>query len=63
MTYAVMLSDISNEKYLIQWAINNCDSFIYVLTKYTRIEDDNIQTNFFNFTDEKDAMWFRLNWS
>ena len=63
MTYDVIVSDISNERELIQWAINNCESFAYVLRKNIRIGDDRVATYFFNVTDEKDTMWFRLNWS
>ena len=63
MTYTVILPVTDNEKEVIQWIIDNCDSFVYVVNKYTGARDNHKLTNFFNFTDEKEAMWFRLNWS
>lgn len=59
--YSITLRDI-NEKELIQWAINNCDSFIYKTLKDTRIDDRFVSLHEFYFSSEKDAMWFRLNW-
>jgi anthranilate/para-aminobenzoate synthase component II len=63
MTYTVILPATDNEKEVIQWIIDNCDSFAYMVNKYTGVKDNYKLTNFFNFTDEKEAMWFRLNWS
>lgn len=59
--YCISLVDI-DEKVVTQWAINNCDSFIYKTTKDDRIEGHFTSLHEFYFTSEKDAMWFRLNW-
>ena len=60
--YFVSLVEI-NEKELIQWAIDNCNSFIYKTLKDTRVDDRFVSLHKFYFADEKDAMWFRLHWS
>ena len=60
--YFVALLEI-NEKELIQWAINNCGSFIYKTIKSARIDDRYVEQHKFYFSNEKDAMWFRLHWS
>jgi len=60
--YCVVLYEI-DEGELIEWAINNCDSFIYKTHKDARIDDHFTSLHQFYFTDEKDAMWFRLHWS
>ena len=60
--YFVSLVEI-NEKELIQWAIDNCNSFIYKTLKDTRIDDRFVSQHKFYFSSEKDAMWFRLHWS
>ncbi len=59
--YSITLRDI-DEKELIQWAINNCNSFIYKTLKDTRIDDRFVSLHEFYFASEKDAMWFRLHW-
>lgn len=59
--YCISLVDI-DEKELTQWAINNCDSFIYKTIKDVRIEGHFTSLHKFYFTSEKDAMWFRLHW-
>lgn len=59
--YCVSLYEIDEDE-LIEWAINNCDSFIYKTIKDARIDDQFVSLHKFYFTSEKDAMWFRLHW-
>jgi hypothetical protein len=54
--------NIDDEREMIQWAINNCDSFIYKTIKDIRKEDYYDSLHEFFFLEEKDAMWFRLHW-
>lgn len=60
--HCISLLDI-DERELIIWAINNCDSFIYKTIKNVRINDIFSSLHEFYFTCEKDAMWFKLYWS
>lgn len=55
--------NIESEKELIQWAINNCPTFACTTVKFVRDSDGSRDSlHVFYFSDEKDAMWFRLNW-
>lgn len=57
--YCVSLQEV-DEWELIEWAINNCNSFIYKTLKDARIDDQFVSLHDFYFTDEKDALWFSL---
>jgi hypothetical protein len=61
--YCITCIDIADEKQMIQWAINNCQSFTYKTIKDARREEQFYTYHDFYFEEEKDAMWFRLNWS
>lgn len=61
--YCISLLNIDNEREMIQWAINNCDSFIYKTIKDVRREGYYDSFHEFYFATEPDAMWFRLYWS
>jgi hypothetical protein len=62
MTCSISFLNIDDEREMIQWAINNCDSFIYKTIKDIRREDCYDSLHEFFFIEEKDAMWFRLHW-
>ena len=61
--YSTSFLNIMNEREMIQWAINNCNSFVYKTIKdvYDGEGDYNSLHEFF-FLTEQDAMWFRLHW-
>lgn len=61
--HTISFLNIENEKEMIQWAINNCPTFVCKTVKFVRDSEgcrDSLHVFFFN--EEKDAMWFRLNW-
>lgn len=62
MTYCISFLNILDEKSIVQWAINNCPTFIYKTTKFVRGEGASDSLHNFYFETEKDAMWFRLYW-
>jgi len=62
VTCSISFLNIDDEREMIQWAINNCDSFIYKTIKDIRKEDYYDSLHEFFFLEEKDAMWFRLHW-
>lgn len=62
--YSTLFFNIMNEREMIQWAINNCNSFIYKTLKdvYYDEEGEFKSLHEFFFLTEQDAMWFRLYW-
>ena len=64
MTYSISLLEVNEnkEKELIQWAINNCPTFVYKTTTTLQGDEGFYQRDDFTFLCEQDAMWFRLHW-
>ena len=60
--YSISFLSVDDEKAMIQWAINNCESFCYKTTRFISGEDGHDSLHEFFFLTEQDAMWFRLYW-
>ena len=61
--YTISFLNIEAEKEMIQWAINSCPTFVCKTVKFVRdSEGSRDSLHIFYFNEEKDAMWFRLNW-
>lgn len=64
MTYSVKFSDIDDAEDRIEWALVNCNTFLYrTITDISDISSNIDAIYEFYFGDEKDAMWFKLYWS
>lgn len=63
MSHIIRFADISDSQAREKWAIDNCKTFIYrIITDVSDVSSSTDSVYEFHFGDEKDAMWFRLNW-
>lgn len=63
MTHRVSFTDISDWREREDWALTHCDTFIYrTITDVSDVSNTTDTIYEFYFSEEKDAMWFRLNW-
>ena len=60
--YTISFLNIEAEKEMIQWAINNCPTFVCKTARFVRGDGASDSLHVFYFNEEKDAMWFRLHW-
>lgn len=60
MSYTVSFPDITDYDDRYQWAKKHCKSF--ESTDYADCLGENDVIYDFYFSDEKDAMWFKLKW-
>ena len=64
MTHRVSFTDISDWREREEWALIHCDTFIYrTITDVSDVSDTYDTVYEFYFSEEKDAMWFKLKWS
>ena len=64
MTHIARFTDIDNVQEREEWGCIHCKSFAYRTITDVSDVSYNIDTIYeFHFGDEKDAMWFKLNWS
>ena len=64
MNYLVRFSDIDNCDKREEWALLHCDTFTHrTITDVSDVSNTVDSIYEFYFSDEKDAMWFRLKWS
>lgn len=62
--HRITFRDIDDSEDRITWALTHCNSFLYrIITDVSDVSSNTDAIYDFYFDDEKDAMWFRLNWS
>ena len=62
--HRVTFKDLDNEGELIQWALDHCPTFSHkTITDVSDVSGTCDTIHDFFFSDEKEAMWFRLKWS